>query len=99
MEVTFRTRTLARCYASVREAERAWGRDVARRYVNRIDKLLAAEKLSDLFGAPSLRLHPLTGQRAGQYAMTLIGRWRLVVTVSEDERAAVIEEASHHYGD
>ncbi len=99
MEVTFRTGALARCYASIREAERTWGRDVARRYINRVDKLLAAEKLSELFDSASLRLHPLTGERAGQYAVTLLGRWRLVITVSPDQRTAIVEEVSNHYGD
>ena len=50
-----------------------------------------------LFDIASLRLHPLTGDRQGQYALTLTGRWRLILTVAGD--TAIIEEVSSHYGD
>ncbi len=99
MEVTFASRHLARCYENSRTAEREWGRDVARRYRDRIDRMIAASNLSDLFAIQPLRLHPLGHDRAGQYAMTLIGGWRLIIAASDDMRSALVKEVTMHYGD
>lgn len=99
MQVEFASRRLAQCYESPREAERTWGVDVARRYRQRVDLLIGADAFALLFSVPPLRLHPLKGDRAGQHAMTLAGRWRLIVTVSPDGRAVRVEEVSHHYDD
>jgi plasmid maintenance system killer protein len=54
-------------------------------------------EFSKLFDMASLRLHPLTGDRQGFYALTLSGRWRLILTVEGD--AVIIEEVTNHYGD
>ena len=59
--------------------------------------ILQAGRFDDLFAAASLHVHPLTGGRMGQYAMTLQGRWRLIVTVENDR--VVVEEVSNHYDD
>lgn len=57
--------------------------------------ILDADDFRDLFAFASLRLHPLTGERQGQYAMTLVGRWRLIVSL--EGSIVVIEEVSNHY--
>ena len=59
--------------------------------------LLDAEKFEDLFFATSLHLHPLVGNRRGQYSMTLQGRWRMIVTLNAD--TVTVEEVSNHHGD
>ena len=49
---------------------------------------------------PGLDCHPLKGERAGQYAVTLLGRWRLVFTLQGNTAEIIrIEEVSKHYGD
>jgi len=45
-----------------------------------------------------LRLHQLTGDRQGQWALDLTERWRLVVGVPAPD-TVMIEEVSQHYGD
>ena len=56
--------------------------------------------MADLYAIRALRLHPLTGRRKGQLAMTLTGRWRLIVTVGSDAMTVVrVEEVSKHYDD
>ncbi|HJN92195.1 MAG TPA: hypothetical protein QGF05_05665 [Dehalococcoidia bacterium] len=45
----------------------------------------------------SWRLHPLRQGRRGQWAATLHGRWRIIVTRDHDQ--VFIEEVSNHYGD
>lgn len=99
MNVTFATAKLQRCYESMRAAERAWGREVAVRYADRIELMIGVEGFHRLFELAALRLHPLKGERAGEYAMTLSGRWRLIVEPSGDGRSATVSEVSHHYGD
>jgi len=87
-----------RCYQESDRAIRRWGPDIGRRYIQRIQVLYAAKRFSDLSTIRSLRLHALKGEREGQYAMTLLGRWRLVVVpVGEDK--VRLEEVTSHYGD
>ena len=99
MQVRFRTTLLRRCYEDVDRASRRWGPAVGRKYIQRITILLAAGKFTDLFEIKSLRLHPLKGDRQGQYAIALSGRWRLILTYDESEEAVSVEEVTTHYGD
>lgn len=78
-------------------AYREWGRDVGRLYLRRIATIRNISEFRKLFDITSLHVHPLTGDRHGLYALTLTGRWRLVLTVEGD--TAIIEEVSNHYGD
>ena len=97
MKVVFANRSLERCFVSLKEANQTWGQDVGRRYVQRVSLLLDAERFDDLFTAAALHLHPLSGDRRGQYAITLQGRWRLVVMVESD--TIIIQEVANHYDD
>ena len=97
MKVVFRNRSLERCFVSLNEANQTWGQDVGRRYIQRVALLLDAGRFDDLFTAATLHLHPLSGDRRGQYAMTLQGRWRLIVTVERD--TIIVEEVTNHYDD
>lgn len=95
MEVRFRSRQLERAFTLSGIAMRVWGQRVGLRYVHRIALILDVEEFSHLFAFASLRLHPLTGERQGQYAMTLAGRWRLILSL--EGSVVVIEEVSNHY--
>ena len=44
----------------------------------RLKVLSAARSLDDIPPLASVSLHPLTGDRQGQWAMTINGPWRLV---------------------
>jgi plasmid maintenance system killer protein len=48
---------------------------------------------------PWLRLHHLSGQRSGQFSIVLDRRWRLILTLLEEENRIIIEEVTNHYGD
>ena len=76
MIVRFRNQTLKERYEDVNKASREWGPRVARRYVQRIEQIEATPTFHSLFAICSLRLHPLQGDRRGQYALTLVGRYR-----------------------
>lgn len=98
MEVVFGSQELMKCYQESDRATRKWGPDVGRRYIQRVNALYAHKKFSDLYTMRSLRLHPLKGEREGQYAITLLARWRLVIVpVGEDK--VRLEEVAQHYGD
>lgn len=98
MEVDFATNRLRRCYESSSLGERAWGKDVARKYIQRIDIIYAADSFPDLFAIRALKLHPLHGPHQGRFGITLQGRRRLVVTPI-DGKAVRVEEVTNHYGD
>ncbi len=51
---------------------------------------MAIERLDQLYHFPGFHFHPLRGDRAGQYAITLQGPWRLVFELDRDEDAIVI---------
>ena len=79
---------------------REWGADIARKYVDRINILKAINGLDALRSFPSLRYHPLKGDRKGQHAVTLTGRYRLIFTLRGERMKIIrIEEVSKHYGD
>ncbi|MPZ23633.1 MAG: plasmid maintenance system killer [Dehalococcoidia bacterium] len=99
MEIEFGSRDLVRCYEDSREATRRWGKEVAERYVERIELIYRAKTVNELFLISSLRLHPLRGGRRGQLSITLRGRWRLIVSVPEGAERVRVDEVSNHYDD
>jgi len=98
VRVRFGDRQLQRRYESHRLAERAWGAIVARRYVMRIDAIRAASNTGDLYANPSLRFHGLTGDRHGQFAVSITGQKRLILTFEDDNATAVIVEVVDYHG-
>lgn len=100
MEVQFRTSRLRKQYQDVSQGERAYGRQVARRYVERINIIKHVRDIEELRRLPGLRCEPLKGPRTGQWAMRLTGFYRLIFTLQGEQLQVVrIEEVSKHYGD
>jgi proteic killer suppression protein len=98
--VTFKTKKLEKCYEQYRQADKEFGKQVARKYVQRITLIKKARNLEEVMKLPGLRCHPLKGDRAGQYAVNLTGFYRLIFTVEGDcFNVAKIEEVSKHYDD
>ena len=95
----FRSRPLQRQYASLKEAVKKYGPDRGRRYVQRVNALHDAEDWDAIRRIASLRAHALRDNRAGQWAIVLHGRWRLIVEVGDDGRSVTILEVSNHYDD
>lgn len=63
--------------------------DLVDRLFKMINFIIDAETLDELSTPPNYGLHPLTGDRAGTWAMTVTRNWRL--TFSIDEQGAVID--------
>lgn len=99
MQVSFRNRTLQERYEDANKGTRAWGPQVARRYIQRINQIEAMPTFDSLFSLRSLRFHPLKGNRQGQYALTIVGRYRLIVEQTDASDTVLVSEVSNHYGD
>lgn len=100
MDVEFRTNRLERAYTRTAEAERQWGRAIGRKYVQRIVSLIRASDVADLRQVRALNFHALTGDRRGQYGITLTQNWRLVVSLPDGEEGSRIriEEVVDYHG-
>lgn len=96
MEVQFRSRRLRQRYERSADAIRAWGPDVGRRYIQRVEALFAAERIHDLYQVRAFDLHPLAGDRDGQFAIRLTGQMRLIVTTDGDRHVTVEEVVDYH---
>ncbi|MDY0095087.1 MAG: type II toxin-antitoxin system RelE/ParE family toxin [Candidatus Vecturithrix sp.] len=100
MEVKFRIRKLQKQYENHKEAEKAYGAAVARRYIGRINIIKQTRNLKELMQLPRLRCHELKGDRKEQYAVNLTGYYRLIFTMTDKKLEIVcIEEVSKHYDD
>jgi len=98
--IRFRTNKLEKQFKSGKVAIRACGPTIAKRYVQRIVMMQAAEKLEELKGLPGLNCHPLRGDRDAQWAVTLNAFYRLVFTVLDADGDEIrVEEVNKHYGD
>ena len=70
------------------------GMDVAKAMA-RLKILQAARSLDDIPPLKSVGLHPLVGDRQGQWAMTINGPWRLVFRF-RDGNAENVEIVDYH---
>lgn len=99
MRVTFANRRLRRCFEDSGIAQRQWSVAVARKYIQRVQWIIDAANFNALYNIRSLRLHPLSGQRADQFAISLNYRWRIVLAYDKAEETVLIVEVTNHYGD
>ena len=100
MEIRFRTPKLRLQYEDFREAEKAYGQNVARKYIERIILIKHARDMEELVRLPGLRCHRLKGNRKAQWAVNLTRFYRLIFTlVGKQLEVVQIEKVSKHYGD
>lgn len=100
MRITFKTKKLEKQYQSGREAEKAYGTEVARKYIQRVNIIKQVQNIDELIKLPGLRCHPLKGNRKGQWSVRLTGFYRLIFTLTGKTLTVVhIEEVSKHYDD
>ena len=100
MEIKFRTKKLSKCYTESKQAVKTFGKDVASKYVQRINLIKASNSLEEIERLPGLRWHALKGTRLGQYAINLTGFYRLIFALEGNMlNIVMIEEVSKHYDD
>ena len=81
---------------SLSEASRLFGVAMGRKYIQRLAVLRAADNFSQLYGLRALRLHPLKGDRAGQYAITLTGNYRLIIEKVKEDKVRIMDVEDYH---
>ena len=81
---------------SISEASRLFGVPIGRKYIQRMAIIRAVEKFSQLYGFQALKLHPLKGNRAGQYSMTLTGNYRLILEKIREDKARIVDVEDYH---
>ena len=64
-------------------------REIRRDLVNRVRRILtaliAAPDMDGVQGPPGWRIHPLTGDRAGTWSISVSGNWRITFTLDNGE--------------
>ncbi len=63
--------------------------DLVDRLLKMVTFIIDAETLDELSTPPNYGLHPLTGDRAGTWAMTVTRNWRM--TFSLNEQGAIVD--------
>lgn len=100
MQVQFRKNKLQKQYEDFRKAEKAYGQQVGKRYIQRINIIKHTKSIEELKRLPGLNCHELKGNRKGQWAVSLTGFYRLIFTIVGDNLEIIlVEEVSKHYGD
>ena len=69
--------------------------DVASRAARKLEYVHLAEQLEDLKVPPGNRLHALSGDRKGQYAISINDQWRICFRF-EDDDAYDVEVCDYH---
>lgn len=109
MEVEYESTRLEVLFSDQRRLRRTYGDACVKKLRNRMSSIWAAPTLEHLGRMPG-GLHPLSGNRHGQFAMDLDGGWRLILRPREPVplrpdggvdrtlvAAVVIVEISQHY--
>lgn len=76
------------------------GRGLDGNLIDRLRKMLAyidsAGSFDELTIPPNYGLHPLTGNRAGSWAMTVTRNWRMTFTKIDEETVADLDLEDYH---
>ncbi len=99
MDVEFHNKSMKSRYDDPSKAIRKWGKQIGERYVRVVSMIMSANGFDELFDVPSLRLHPLRGNRKGEYSFRLNIQMRLIVEYDRSSRTVIVKEVSKHYGD
>lgn len=112
MEIRYKNEKIKEICNNLNVAKKKFNKIVAEKLINTIVNLENAENLFDIYCIPNYRLHSLTGNRLGQYAIDLgkkIGYRLIIEPVVDDsnknnlleyyEKVKIIEviEVSNHY--
>jgi len=96
VELEFSSNRLVNASVSFLEASRFFGVPIGRKYIQRLAVLRATDKFTQLYGHRALRLHPLKGDRAGKYAMTLTGNFRLIIEKIKEDKVRIMDVEDYH---
>ena len=84
MEIVFSNSKLQKACNSQKECIRKYGLENARKIMQRLAELQAAETLADISTLPPPRCHELTGEREGEFAVDVKQPHRIVFVPNHD---------------
>jgi toxin HigB-1 len=96
VKLAFSSNRLYDAGSSLSEAGRLFGIPVGRKYMQRLMILRAIDKFTELYGHRALRLHPLKGNRSGQYALTLTGNFRFIIEKIQEDEVRIVDVEDYH---
>jgi toxin HigB-1 len=96
VELEYSSNRLANAGVSLSEAGRLFGVPIGRKYIQRLAVLRATDKFTQLYGFQALRMHPLKGNRAGQYSIALTGNYRLIVEKVQEDKVRIVDVEDYH---
>jgi proteic killer suppression protein len=96
VNIEFSSHCLQEASLNLAEASRLFRVPIGRKYMQRLAILRATEKFTELFGHRALKLHPLKGERAGEYAMTLTGNFRLIMEKKKEDTVRIVDVEDYH---
>ena len=73
MLICFKTKKLQKQYEQSKMAVKAFGAEVARKYIQRINIIKSTANIKTLCSLPGLRCHPLKGDKKDYWAINLTG--------------------------
>lgn len=85
MDISFSSKKIRKEFESERKLVKSYGLPQARKITQRINEIEAAESLYDIFCNPSARLHQLSGNYKGKFAIDLIHPFRLIIEALDGE--------------
>ena len=83
MNIDYKSKKLRKILTNAQEIQKAYGA-MAKRVSQRIAQLEAAPTLADLMTYPAANCHPLTGKRAGEWAVNISGNYRLIFEINHN---------------
>jgi len=96
VNIEFASNHISGASVSFSEANRLFGVPIGRKYIQRLAVLRATDKFGQLYGFRALRLHPLKGNRAGQYSGTLNENYRLIIEKVQEDTVRIIDVEDYH---
>lgn len=70
--------------------------DLVDRLFKMVNFIIDADTLDELSTPPNYGLHPLTGDRAGTWAMTVTRNWRLTFSINEQGAVTDLDLEDYH---
>lgn len=98
MEVEYRSKRIEKICTDASYAEKKYGWEMAEKIQARVDQIIAADTVEQMIQFNIGRCHPLKGDRKDQYAVKLVGAYRLVFEKkgSQVQIALITEIVDYH---
>lgn len=85
MKIEYRTRKLEKQCTEFKNAQKAYGIEMASKISQRINELMAATSVDMMVQFSIGRCHSLNGDRKGEYALDLTQPYRLIFKIVEHD--------------